>query len=70
MNEPDRPSVSAGLGGTGRGLERTDSLEERFDLDVVGRSVVESVLWDIGREEEGSCETERLVLRFARIWAQ
>lgn len=68
MNEPDRPSVSAGLGGAGRGLERTESLEERLDLDV-GGSVVESVLWDIGREE-GSCETERLVLRFARIWAQ
>jgi hypothetical protein len=67
VNEPDRPSLLAS-GGFG-GSERTDSLEERFDLFVVvGRSVVESVLWDAGRD--GSCETDRFVLRFARIWAQ
>ena len=47
MNDPDRPSLAATMPGLGPGLDRTDSLEERLDLEVVvvaGRSVVESVL--------------------------
>ena len=61
VNDPDRPSEATG-GKLGL-AEREDSLEDRA-------AVESSVLWEVVWDMSCVTEPERLVFKFARIWAQ